>query len=135
VRRQGKWVNANASSNVGSTPSWVVDRDVPVPYVLVNGTRVAANWTALTSGTLVNKIDVTETGTTNPNQVWTDTLLDGTEGGGGAIDGDCENWTSSNSGPGFRGNTGFNSQQDGSWTNGSVRDCNLEFPLYCFQQS
>jgi hypothetical protein len=33
-----------------------------VPYKLVNGSTVASNWTALTSGTLAHAMDLTETG-------------------------------------------------------------------------
>jgi hypothetical protein len=64
----------------------------PVPYVLVNGTIVANNWTDLTDGALTNQITTTERGVYEPNSVWTNTNSDGSLTGTS-----CSDWTSSGS--------------------------------------
>jgi hypothetical protein len=106
-----------------------------VPYVLMNGTTVAANWTALTSGTLAHAVDLSETGAApGHDQAWTHTLPNGAAGGAYA-NGHCENWTSSSAAPTPAGNTGWATSTGQSWTLFSNHTCSDNFRrLYCFQQ-
>lgn len=61
-----------------------------LPYVLVNGTLVANNWTDLVDGQLAAPIDADEYGSpTFAAEVWTGTYADGT-----AATDTCNDWTS-----------------------------------------
>jgi hypothetical protein len=135
---------ATAADLPGAYMAWLSDTTgspstrftkATVPYVLVNGTTVAANWTALTSGTLAHAIDLSETGgPPGHTQVWSHTLLDGTAGGF-QPEGHCENWTSSSPAPTPGGNTGLSTATTDSWTRFSNHTCSDDFRrLYCFQQ-
>ncbi|MDQ2653143.1 MAG: DUF1554 domain-containing protein [Chloroflexota bacterium] len=135
---------ANAANLPGTYMAWLSDTtgspstrftQATVPYKLVDGTTVAANWAALTSGTLAHEINVSETGgSPGHDQVWSHTLTDGTAGGVNAL-GHCENWTSSSAAPTPGGNTGLGTQTGQSWTRFSNHTCNENFRrLYCFQQ-
>lgn len=135
---------ATAAGLFGTYMAWLSDTtDSPstrftratVPYTLVNGTIVAANWTALTSGTLAHAIDRTESGeSVGGIQAWTHTRADGTAGGVNPA-GHCVNWTSSNGDPSPAGNTGIATATDASWTRFSNHTCSDDFRrIYCFQQ-
>ena len=100
-------------------------------YLLPTGAPVAKGWTGLTSGMLMNPINVTEAGGVagNPPVAWTNTLPDGTSGGPD----DCEDWseaivdTSS-----IRGNIMATSEQ---WTVSTLSDCASTLHLYCIEAS
>lgn len=135
---------AHAANLPGTYMAWLSDTTgspstrftrATVPYVLVNGTTVAASWTALTSGTLAHEINLSETGgMPGHDQVWSHTLTDGTAGGPTAS-GHCENWTTSSALPSPGGNTGFANSTTQTWTTFSNHTCNEDFRrLYCFQQ-
>jgi hypothetical protein len=110
-----------------------------VPYILVDGTVVAANWAQLTSGNLQHPINLTEKGTAAPigntacngggfRTVMTNTLTDGTSLGGQ----NCNNWTSNavnGAAWGLADSTGPNWTV---WCSGGT--CAWVSPLYCFQQ-
>ena len=99
----------------------------PGPYVLINGTRIANNWTDLTDGSLLAPINITESG--GPpvgSPVWTGTLSSGN-----ASTSTCTNWTSA-SGNGVRGDS---NATNAAWSNLLVTDCSIPRKLYCFQQS
>ena len=100
------------------------------PYRLLDGTRIADNWTDLTDKSLAVPIDVTEAG--NPvagsEHVWTYTDTDGTARSGA---GHCGNWGSA-AGEG-EGGTHTTPSND-RWTQSGFADCDTGAHLYCFQQ-
>ena len=120
----------------GTYRAWLADENEspstrfiknPGPYVLINGTRIANNWTDLTDGSLLAPINITESG--GPpvgSPVWTGTLSSGN-----ASTSTCTNWTST-SGNGVRGDS---NATNAAWSNLLVTDCSIPRKLYCFQQS
>jgi hypothetical protein len=101
------------------------------PYRLLDGTTIAANWTALTDGSLAAPIDVTQSGNAVGNSpgVWTHTETNGAARAGANH---CGNWAST-TGDGDIG-THTPSSND-RWTQDAVAACNTGQHLYCFQQS
>ena len=99
------------------------------PYVLVNGLQVAANWEALTSGTLEHPINVNEKSETVGPVVWT-----GTDATGMRIPntGHCSDWTYSDSDQ--SGWAADSTATDASWTRGIEADCGAEAAIYCVEQ-
>lgn len=104
-----------------------------LPYVLVNGTQIAANWTALVAG-ISAPINVNELGqTVPPTQVWTDTLPSGWWYGTGP-NYNCANWTVTG-GSGNSAQVGLSSASNSQWTNSATNiACNSTLRLYCFEQ-
>jgi len=113
-----------------------------IPYILVDGTQVAASFTDLTDGTLANPINKTEAGGVPPaseaicdaNTDWvhTGTREDGTLYDPNAT---CTNFTVDTGGGGF-GRFGVVS---GSWTlqcggGAPVNYCGKRAHIYCFEQ-
>ncbi len=99
------------------------------PYVLVNGLQVAANWDALTSGTLENPINVSEKSETVSAVVWTGTDITGLRLPNTQH---CSDWTYNDS-----DQTGWladSSATDAFWTRGVENPCNAEAAIYCFEQ-
>lgn len=99
------------------------------PYVLVNGKQVAANWDALTSGTLERPINVTEKSETVSMAVWT-----GTDTTGVRIPNTqhCSDWTYNDT-----DRTGWAADGtaiDALWTRGAEVDCGTYAAIYCFEQ-
>jgi hypothetical protein len=103
-----------------------------VPYVLLDGNTVAANWSALTSGTLAHAINVSEDGTvhtSNVLEVWTGTTLAGAYSGRS-----CSAWTSNAPGS-TTADVGLSNQINGNWTNRYQQYCDrTNVHLYCFEQ-
>jgi Protein of unknown function (DUF1554) len=112
------------------------------PYVLVDGTVIADNYTELTSGTLKHAINKTETGGAAPVEpiagrpvVWT-----GTNEAGRLQwwEHTCTNWTSSDNdhhdhtNSAILGNTTFTTSHWTFSTGGAP--CDHENALYCFEQ-
>ena len=99
-----------------------------VPYVRVDGVQVAANYAALTSGTLEAPINVTETGSTYDGGVWTSTYSAGTFSGSVA----CNGWTA------FVGNQyggfGNSSSTASAWSFTGTSPCSSSLAFYCFEQ-
>jgi hypothetical protein len=120
-----------------------------LPYVMLDMTRVADDWTALTSANgaqVQNMITIDENGSTVPgtidvcsgfggHYVWTNSNDDGTLFTGGGS-GTCQNLTSAASTD--TGNTGsastnqMNTQWWSSWCN--AQSCDSLASLYCVQQ-
>jgi hypothetical protein len=100
------------------------------PYQLVDGTRIAANWTSLTDGSLRAPINLTETKSTvtGSDLVWTHTLVDGTAAN---TNDHCGDWKVA-TGDGGRGTATY---ADSNWTQSGSAACNTGQHLYCFQQS
>ena len=100
------------------------------PYVLVDGTQIAADFADLTDGTLDAGIDLDETGVQQSGTVWSATETDGDFRTPTPFF-TCDNW-SSKARDGQQGTIG---DVGGSWTfNGARRDCNTLARLYCFEQ-
>ena len=87
---------------------------------------IAEGWTGLTSGTLANPINATETGKLTENNVFTNTLPNGTSAPGL----DCTHWT-------LKDNTkttfGSSAEANTMWTNLDTTQCSNPLRLYCFQ--
>ncbi|HEU5432578.1 MAG TPA: hypothetical protein VFU81_12995 [Thermomicrobiales bacterium] len=100
------------------------------PYQLVNGTKIAANWTSLTDGALRAPINLTERGAAVADSllVWTHTQVDGAAG---TTADHCGNWGGA-AGDGGRGTATY---ADANWTQSGSAACNTGQRLYCFQQS
>jgi hypothetical protein len=101
------------------------------PYRLVNGTRIARNWTDLTDESLDVPINRTQSGNAVADSatVWTFT-----KGNGTAIDANadnCGNWSSAAG----NGDVGAHAFRDSRWTDNGAQACNTGQHLYCFQQS
>jgi cysteine-rich repeat protein len=99
------------------------------PYVLVNGLQVAANWDALTSGTLEHSVNVTEKGETVDITVWTGTDITGLRLPNTQL---CSDWTYHDS-----DRTGWladSTATDAFWTRGIESDCGAYAAIYCFEQ-
>lgn len=101
-----------------------------VPYELVDGTQVAANYDDLVDGTIQNTIDLTEGGGDFNTAVWTNTSVDGTPQFTG--DGSCSGWQSSM--PELLGLTGISVSIDSQWTALQALSCDTLRALYCFEQ-
>jgi hypothetical protein len=102
----------------------------PGPYLLVDDTVIANDWTALTSGTLQAPIDRDETGHDflPPFAAWTNTKADGTLDESLA---DCESWRTTVAFGGYGDFTSTNA----SWTDSDrYEPCSAGLHLYCFQQ-
>lgn len=102
-----------------------------VPYVLLDGTTVAANWSALTGGTLAHAIDVGEDGDVQPGmlEVWT-----GSTPSGGYSGRSCSSWRNNASGS-ATADVGYSSEASADWTDVFQQYCDrLNVHLYCFEQ-
>jgi hypothetical protein len=115
------------------------------PYVRVDGTIVAQDWTDLTDGSILDEIVIAADGTnmhwTDPDgleHVWTNTRVDGTRAGAGLPSSACNDFTSADEflGPVTTGHAftfdGWDAPED--WTEGGTYSCNAHNFLYCFQQ-
>ncbi len=103
------------------------------PYVLINGTIIANNWSDLIDGTLASPINVTEINGLASIPVWTNTGARG-EIATNNTTWHCSNWTTSSSSR--RGNTGETQSSNTRWTTGISELCsqNNYVGLYCFEQ-
>jgi len=102
------------------------------PYRLITGTPIAANFTDLTDGTVLDLIMVTEKGggTGTTIYAWTNTKSDGTRDS--ATD-HCANW-GTNAAASI-GDLGSALLSDFRWTKANISSCDSLRHLYCFQQS
>jgi Protein of unknown function (DUF1554) len=123
----GKWL-AWLSDGGSVTPVTRLAHST-VPYVLVGGSQIAADWTDLLDGTIAVPIDHDETGSAIPAdgmiKVWTGTTSDGMPMGPS-----CMGWTSVNTGGVF----GLTTASDGTWSFLSGNTCDNSLRLYCFEQ-
>ncbi|MBL8128352.1 MAG: hypothetical protein JNM64_11985 [Chloroflexia bacterium] len=127
------------SDSTGASPAtrFVKSTD---PYVLVDGTRVADNWTDLTTcqtsdphDCLAHAIDRTEIGSAPATVVAaTYTLSSGAAGSATIADAHCNNWSSDTGG--LWGTGGLATTSLAGWTLGNANTCVSGLHLYCFQQ-
>jgi hypothetical protein len=105
------------------------------PYHLVDGTKIADNYTDLTDGSLDAAIDKTASGVSRGNvNVFTGTFYAGTA----AADHTCDGWTSAAiSKFAVGGTTGASDLRwSDTWdANDSLLACDIAAAIYCFQQS
>ena len=103
------------------------------PYVLTDGTQIAANWDDLTDGTLAAPINVYANGTSAGvgTSVATGTWADGMA----APSSTCEDWTSSAMGVTI--NYGSNAQMNSNWSLNpqNFSPCSTNKSLYCIDVS
>ncbi len=99
------------------------------PYVRLDGQQIAADWDALTSGTLEHSISVDENGETVEIAVWTGTTAAGTRIPNTQH---CSDWEYGDS-----EQTGWiadSTATDALWTHGVETPCGALAALYCFEQ-
>jgi hypothetical protein len=119
------WISDNASS-----PSMRFTQ-ANYEYALLDGTVVASDWTALTSGALAHGIDEDEHGQPvggGTTEVWTATATDGTLFADG-----CNSFSTGSSNAttvevGVSGNT------DATWTEVYLQFCDRSDHMYCVEQ-
>ncbi|HTQ45878.1 MAG TPA: hypothetical protein VMI75_24150 [Polyangiaceae bacterium] len=143
---------ATAANLNGTYKAWLSDGTATAaarlthssgPYVLVDGTVIATDWTQLASGALLDAIDKTEqnglaaAGTASGQAcfgiacAWTDTNADGTLAQGSYS---CQDWSSQSSNDNaVLGETSATSTYWSSFATSSGI-CDLTAPLYCVQQ-
>ena len=120
----------------GDFKAWLSTVDTPVgrrleqaevPYVLVDGTRIANDWTDLTDGSLLAPINLDAAGQQRGGDVWTGTLPSGESYD---VD-DCDGYMSNGGGMGLCGTT----QSTGAaWSASQTPSCGTPLRLFCFQQ-
>jgi hypothetical protein len=121
----GMWVAwlSNAGINAGDRISG------NGPFVRIDRVQIAADRSALLSGTLEAPIEITETGALDgiAEDVWT-----GTDANGNRSGFTCQGWnTDSSMVTGTAGQLDFS---DTSWTAGGQNPCSNSQHIYCFQQ-
>jgi hypothetical protein len=133
---------ANAHQLGGAWKAWLSDATsspsarfvrATVPYRLLDGSLVANDWTALTSGTLAHAINVFEDGTTveagTSFEVWT-----GTSAAGVYSSYSCSNWMNDTA-TAPTGIVGVSDLTTAGWTIVYQQFCNrTTLRLYCFEQ-
>jgi hypothetical protein len=130
---------ADAEALGGTWKAWVGDgMNAPsttfvkstVPYVLVGGMTVAADWDDLTDGMLAAPIDHDETGIAidsgGNTHVWT-----GASTTGSPLPYHCEGWTTT--APAFTPR-GLATSTDSAWAMAGPDPCATANHLYCFEQ-
>lgn len=106
-------------------PTWF---RADIPYEMVDGTVIAANWDDLVDGMLITGILLTEDATELRHvRVWT-----GTDETGGATSANCHDWET-NRGT-VAAHIGFTDASDAAWTMSQVDSCSFMGHLYCFEQ-
>jgi hypothetical protein len=111
------------------------------PYLLVDFTRIAADWADLTDGRLDAAISLDESARPLAGalgcglDVWTNTLADGSAAIADGYEFVCRNWTLSLYARSAL--TGDAAASDAAWSDGGplgMRACSLPARLYCFEQ-
>jgi hypothetical protein len=95
------------------------------PFLRLDGTQIADDWTDLTDGTLDAPIDPPVS-----SGAWSNTSASGTWVGAGP---DCSGWT--NGSVAVTGARGFPFSAVATWTTGGTPvPCSATLPIYCFEQ-
>ncbi|MEM7025497.1 MAG: hypothetical protein AAF637_23370 [Pseudomonadota bacterium] len=130
---------AEAAGLGGTYKAWLSDAaespetrfiKASVPYLLVDGTQIADDWTDLTDGDLDAPINLNENGASASARTWTGTRVNGT-----AAAQRCGEWTST----GSQGVFGTTASTASPWTGASggtsvTTACTSSYAFYCFQQ-
>jgi len=127
---------AAAAGLTGEFKAWLSTIDTPVsdrfvrsdvPYVRVDGTRIADDWADLTDGQIQAIINLDATATAQGGDVWTGTLSSGLS----YTTSDCAGFTD-----GTIGTTGLcgTTQSINNWTFRGAPTCNTQLRLFCFEQ-
>jgi hypothetical protein len=98
-----------------------------VPYVLVNGTKVADGWDDLVDGSILAPINLDANGQPHTGDVWTGTLANGDS----YPNDDCAGFTSSSAGVALCGDSRSTTE---TWTNRTTPACSVLLRLYCIEQ-
>ncbi len=133
---------ANAKGMGGTWKAWLSDSKTSAssrlihsnnPYVLLDGSIVANNWTDLTDGTLQTPINMDENGyqTINEMAVWTSTKVDGSTYSPYANNTLCNDYTVADENYSMCGMGYVNNNE---WTDWSSDWCKGTNRLYCFEQ-
>ena len=127
----GSWMSW--TSDISTSPS-IRFEQATVPYVLLDGTRIADNWTDLTDQTIAAPINVDEDGNTlsEVRRVWTNTLSSGLRSPADA----CSAFTTGVHDPaGNQAGAGATDQTSDDWTLFSpFPRCDTMNSIYCFEQ-
>jgi len=130
--------SAEAAGLSGTYLAWIGDSDAAnepasrftqssLPYRMVNGSKIANDWSDLIDGNLRTALKISETGSTaSPAASWTAVKADGTKGGK-----NCSDWSASSSESGLFGERAF---KDNDWTDRGSTGCSGTLSLYCFEQ-
>lgn len=116
------WINGSTGDILDS------HEQSTLPYVRIGDQALIANhWSALTSGTLANPINRTETGAVVGNEyAWTNSTPQG-----GTKTSHCSDWTSTSG----NGSAGLVPSALSQWTDAGTMPCNFGiYRLYCFEQ-
>lgn len=136
-------VHAKNAGLGGTFKAWISDRNSSpiktfthsnIPYILTDGTQIAANWQGLIDESLDVKIDVDENRRkvlNNPG-IWTGTKENGSMENARRGSPNCSDWTDASGGvQGWHGCTSTNAS---GWSTCGTNWCNQTYALYCFQQ-
>lgn len=127
---------ATAAGLHGNWKAWLSTRSAAVrirstqaavPYIRVDGVRIANNWADLVDGNLQNPILLNEKGMAEEGDAWTGTLFDGTSSPAT----DCAGYTSDDIGTGHCGTL---RAINAGWTDIFRPNCVLPLHLYCLEQ-
>ena len=124
------WLSGVTSAGVVSPATRF--QQAAVPYVLVDGTPVAANWADLVDGTLLNPIDRDEFGDPVLGEPKFDDVWTGTQADGHASSHRCNEWKGND--PVLKGHT---MSTDEGWSQLVTRlNCfvGAEARFFCFEQ-
>ena len=103
-----------------------------VPYIRLDGVRLADDWADLTDGSVAATPNLDEDGQQVGSNAWTGLKQ---VGGGGAAN--CNDWSTAQFGclqGGPCGAAGETGQTDGHWQGWYVFHCSDEYRLYCIEQ-
>ncbi len=137
---------ATSANLTGTFRAWLSDSTTAassrlthatVPYVLTDGTLVAADWNGLTSGTLQAAILLTEAKGVPPTSattcgtsaVWTGSSTSGSPAGAY-----CANWAGVALDGGTGGVAGNATSTSNNWTDDCTAACTGQAALYCIEQ-
>ncbi|MBT8464664.1 MAG: hypothetical protein KJO57_08265 [Deltaproteobacteria bacterium] len=98
------------------------------PYVLVDGTRVADDWSDLVDGSILAPIDLDAKGIARSGEIWTGTLATGAS----FLGSDCAAFTTDSMG--VTGLCGASSATNATWTENITPACSTRLGLYCIEQ-
>jgi len=144
---------ANAAGLSGTFKAFLSDNNTSaaarldhstIPYELVNGTPIAADWADLVDGRIDNALNVTASGSTVSFYAWTGSDADGTKATyylsdypyGYSLDLTCDNWSMNTDSFHYLGARGsVNDLRAWSdWWQGDGSPCSSSLRLYCIEQ-